>query len=383
MAVSPILIAKGIVVAAKNWKGVLAALFAGALLIVFFPVITLTIFLPSTTDNLDREYKSAVKGTDFDWVELVVYDTVRNDNNFESVEPYKTAFEFLQLNYAVKEKVETTNYVTREVDGTVEYQVTFTGGNVAWLSSGDMSQLPPGSYSLSKQTEVSYKVVESGSVKGYDDIVSVVTRLGFKDWLPPIKASDVISFVKKLDNNDLYDAEIVFYTLLDKTYEFDSDHAEWAFELYTALLDENGYFDSGYSGEFYNTDPSFMASIVLDPDAYRLGDTSRLQGDNDINEIFAGRIAALAEDRNEDVYITSGFRSVQEQQKIWDETPVERRGKYVAAPGRSRHQYGLAADIKGFILYLSNKDLEPYGIYKPMSYERWHIEPIETRYRNN
>jgi hypothetical protein len=39
----------------------------------------------------------------------------------------------------------------------------------------------------------------------------------------------------------------------------------------------------------------------------------------------------------------------------------------------------LAVDVNGWALYLSNNVLEKYGLYKPMSYENWHIEPIETK----
>jgi hypothetical protein len=51
----------------------------------------------------------------------------------------------------------------------------------------------------------------------------------------------------------------------------------------------------------------------------------------------------------------------------------------VGKPGTSRHQFGLAADGSGWVKLLTNADLAPFGLWKPMSYESWHIEPIETR----
>lgn len=28
---------------------------------------------------------------------------------------------------------------------------------------------------------------------------------------------------------------------------------------------------------------------------------------------------------------------------------------------------------------MSNEELSQYGLYKPMDYENWHLEPVETR----
>jgi LAS superfamily LD-carboxypeptidase LdcB len=86
----------------------------------------------------------------------------------------------------------------------------------------------------------------------------------------------------------------------------------------------------------------------------------------------------LAESNYRNINIVSGYRSVQEQLILWNSYPPEQRGKYVAIPGRSRHQYGIAADCDGWVKSLSNKQLIPFGLYKPMAYEDWHIEPIET-----
>ena len=87
------------------------------------------------------------------------------------------------------------------------------------------------------------------------------------------------------------------------------------------------------------------------------------------------------------VTVTSGFRSVAEQQAIWDRTPVERRGKWVARPGSSYHNKmigGLsgAQDLAFSSPQVRNRfrELAPkYGFWQPMSYEGWHWEPIETK----
>jgi len=87
------------------------------------------------------------------------------------------------------------------------------------------------------------------------------------------------------------------------------------------------------------------------------------------------------------VTVTSGFRSVAEQQAIWDATPVERRGKWVARPGSSFHNKRIgglsgAQDLAWSSPEVRNRfrELAPkYGFWQPLSYEDWHWEPIETR----
>jgi len=95
---------------------------------------------------------------------------------------------------------------------------------------------------------------------------------------------------------------------------------------------------------------------------------------------FLMRLAALAKDYGSKMEITSGYRSIDEQKAIWDNTPASMRGIYVALPGYSKHNYGVAVDVSGCYRKLANIDLAKYGLYKPMSYEDWHIEPIETKY---
>jgi hypothetical protein len=132
--------------------------------------------------------------------------------------------------------------------------------------------------------------------------------------------------------------------------------------------------DSGGS-----VDVAYLASVVVDPDAFRLGDLSNLYGDVDVNPVFAGRLAALAEDEGKQLFINSGTRTIAEQQAIWDSTPEERRAAYVARPGTSRHQFGIAADVGGWAENISDSKLSKYGLYRRVSYEPWHFEPIEAR----
>jgi len=261
-----------------------------------------------------------------------------------------TDFDFLRLTYAVKEKEETTGRASKDFDGIIKYHILFPGGMSSWLSDSEISRLPSKAYSYENTTTITWKVVDSGTFFSYSSVVSTLKKLGYTGGTL-VKAAGAISFVEGLSGSEMYEAFFEKLTMVDLVEGFDENHKQWAYDLYTALIDSTGSF----------------------------GDYSKIKGDNDINTIFAGRIAALADDSNRVADITSGYRSFSEQQDIWDTTSIERRGKYVAAPGHSRHQYGLGADVKVWMLYLMNTQLEKYGLYKHMSSERWHIEPIETR----
>jgi len=44
--------------------------------------------------------------------------------------------------------------------------------------------------------------------------------------------------------------------------------------------------------------------------------------------------------------LTSGYRSIARQRELWNAS--DKSGHMVAAPGHSRHNFGLAADLYGF-----------------------------------
>jgi len=81
--------------------------------------------------------------------------------------------------------------------------------------------------------------------------------------------------------------------------------------------------------------------------------------------------------------ITSGYRSPEEQTTLWNNavkkygSPAEAQ-KWVAPPGHSNHNKGLAADLGGN-LQLAHKLAAQYGLTFPMSWEPWHIEPVGIR----
>lgn len=91
----------------------------------------------------------------------------------------------------------------------------------------------------------------------------------------------------------------------------------------------------------------------------------------------------------------SGYRSVENQKatnkSVLQSTPgatqmtdgsiYNKSGQCLAAAyGKSNHCFGIAMDIDDpWFKALSNSELARYGLIKPMSYEPWHVELIETR----
>ena len=73
------------------------------------------------------------------------------------------------------------------------------------------------------------------------------------------------------------------------------------------------------------------------------GSYPHLDGDLDASPEILGRLEALAARRGTKFHVTSGLRTLAEQQRLWDN-----RGSNpfpVARPGTSRHQSGRACDV--------------------------------------
>ncbi len=113
-----------------------------------------------------------------------------------------------------------------------------------------------------------------------------------------------------------------------------------------------------------------------------------------IHPLLAGRIAYLASVKKKTALCTSGFRSDEEQLKAQRDALTQhkdyRQGTdgrvynskgqcMVSAIGQSSHNWGLAFDSSGtWIEKMTDAELRQYGLRKAMSYEPWHIEPVET-----
>jgi hypothetical protein len=85
---------------------------------------------------------------------------------------------------------------------------------------------------------------------------------------------------------------------------------------------------------------SFAATLAK---AQGTGSYPHLSGDLDGNPELLQRLESLAAQRGETWKITSGLRTVAEQQVLWDNR--HNNPFPVARPGTSNHQHGNAADV--------------------------------------
>lgn len=109
--------------------------------------------------------------------------------------------------------------------------------------------------------------------------------------------------------------------------------------------------------------------------------------DSGFRTSLEGFIASAPPEIRDGLSVFSGFRSIERQQELWDQS--DKTGKMVARPGHSKHNHGQAVDIewRGQRLDKAPREvqdwvaanLEKFGLTRPMDYEPWHIEPIGAR----
>lgn len=101
-----------------------------------------------------------------------------------------------------------------------------------------------------------------------------------------------------------------------------------------------------------------------------------------MNADFKARLDQLIAASGGRIWISSGDRDTATQTALWNEAvakygPDEARN-WVAPPGHSNHEKGIAADLGGD-LDLAHQLAPRFGLTFPMSWEAWHIEPTDAR----
>lgn len=105
---------------------------------------------------------------------------------------------------------------------------------------------------------------------------------------------------------------------------------------------------------------------------------------------FGSGLQALIAASGGRIYIVSGFRTHEQQQKLYDAAVAKHgaanAGHWAARPGHSHHEVGIAADL-GFrdaaAREWAHQNAAKFGLRFPMSWEPWHIEPFGARTRGN
>ena len=121
-----------------------------------------------------------------------------------------------------------------------------------------------------------------------------------------------------------------------------------------------------------------------------------VSGTEGLTNDFSKRLKAFiidAKSQGIDLGIGSGYRSYEKQKKLWEQAlkkygSPEKARKWVAPPGGSFHNKGLAVDLNSGGQFLGNAknnkatkwahaNAKKYGLFFRMNHEPWHIEPIE------
>ncbi|MQT13638.1 phage tail length tape measure family protein [Segnochrobactrum spirostomi] len=109
-----------------------------------------------------------------------------------------------------------------------------------------------------------------------------------------------------------------------------------------------------------------------------------------LNPEFGRRLEAMISDASSSglkIGITSGFRSTERQAQLWADA-VAKYGsesaarKWVAPPGSSNHNRGLAADLSyssADARSWAHDNAGRYGLSFPLDNEAWHVEPLGLR----
>lgn len=94
-----------------------------------------------------------------------------------------------------------------------------------------------------------------------------------------------------------------------------------------------------------------------------------------VNE-FARRLSAWSLANGGSYHVGSGYRSIAEQTRLYQRYLAGVPGQARAAPpGQSLHNFGLASDGS----HWRDRNPAAYGLVFPMSYEPWHVQPVEGR----
>jgi hypothetical protein len=95
---------------------------------------------------------------------------------------------------------------------------------------------------------------------------------------------------------------------------------------------------------------------------------------------FQARLNAMIGASNGKITITSGYRSYDKQKAMFEQAVKDHGSeaaaqRYVAKPGESNHNKGIAADLGGDI-ELAHKLAPQFGLHFPMDWEPWHVQPL-------
>jgi hypothetical protein len=125
------------------------------------------------------------------------------------------------------------------------------------------------------------------------------------------------------------------------------------------------------------------ARAVIDVDA--IGPAGLTRGVTELHPVLRNSIEEILEASDGAVHVVSGWRSPQEQAMLWADAlarygSAEAADDWVAPPGHSKHESGLAVDLGGDV-ELAERLARDLGlpVYRPLPNEPWHFELVGAR----
>jgi D-alanyl-D-alanine carboxypeptidase len=127
------------------------------------------------------------------------------------------------------------------------------------------------------------------------------------------------------------------------------------------------------------------ARAVLDAEA--VAPASLAVDAEGLHPALADAVRALVRESAGAVWLVSGWRSSEEQRALWNEAlarygTAEAADDWVARPGTSAHEGGVAVDLGGDLARaVSLVDELGLPLYRPLNHEPWHFELSEAEPR--
>lgn len=102
-----------------------------------------------------------------------------------------------------------------------------------------------------------------------------------------------------------------------------------------------------------------------------------------MDPLLAARVKALIAASGGRITLVSGYRSPERQAELYEQGKRKHGknvNKWVAPPGKSNHNKGLAADlhIAPHMERWVKENMTRFGLWQPMNHEPWHLEAIRT-----
>lgn len=128
--------------------------------------------------------------------------------------------------------------------------------------------------------------------------------------------------------------------------------------------------------------------MAFDFTPYAVGGAQRPDSFSGMSPDFAAALGQLLQSAPKGyVQVSSGYRSPDRQAQLWADA-IKKYGnakaarRWVAPPGRSKHNHGGAADLK----FLNDtarqwvhQNASKFGLSFPLSHENWHVEMAGSR----